>query len=201
MAYVDPNTVDSPKKRWQCSTVLINTGQGGWSAADGVFDERECLVLRWNGSDSDGSTGSPQSRGHPTWFVVPDELTHTIRREIDMLAKSNGIVICDIARPEGYHDGAFRIEATLGSQIIKKLERSELAFSLPDLPKRLCLPEQGYVRANEEGLLGSFIDGKWFGNLYSNGISETKNPVTVDAFRDAFIQNVTQAVQRAGLLK
>jgi len=201
MAYIDPNTVDSPKARWKCSKVLINTGQGGWSAAEGAFDERECLVMRWNGSDSDDSSGNPQSRGHPTWFVVPDELAGVIRREIKLLSRTNGIITCNIDRPDGYDEGAYRVEAVLNPEVKDALGGVELIFSLPDLPKRMCMPEKRYLRANENGLAGSFVDGKWLGDMYSNGISEDKNPVSVDAFRDAFIQNVIQAVQRAGLLK
>ena len=75
MAYVDPATVVSPKQIIKRVDVLYNTGQGrgSWSVARLIWDGEEKLGIRWNG-DEDSAMGNPQSRGLPTWFVVPDEL-------------------------------------------------------------------------------------------------------------------------------
>jgi hypothetical protein len=202
MTYIDPNTVFSPKDRWgQVFKVIYNTGQGGWSAAEGSWDDNPCLAMRWNGADGDQFIGNPQSRGHATWFVIPDDLAGAIRKQIELLEKSGGTVVCEITRPADYSEGAWRIEAQLSQHVLENLGNSDLTFSLPDLPKRMCIPEKKYVRAAANGLAGVFVEGKWFGDLYSNGIAEADNPVTVDAFRDAFIQNVNQTVQRAGLMR
>lgn len=74
MPYVDPNTVISPKKRWTLKKVIINTGQGGWSLARGIWDKGEVLAIRWNGSDDPNENGMPISFGYPVWFILPNGL-------------------------------------------------------------------------------------------------------------------------------
>jgi hypothetical protein len=200
MTYVDPNTVISPKSVWNLSKVLINTRQEGWSAAEGTWEGNPCLVIRWNGSDASIGLGNPQSRGHPTWFVIPKELEGVIRREIGLLKKTSGIVSCDISRPDGYDFGAWRIEASLGPHVCEKLGNSNLTFSIPELPKRKCAADKEYGQFLEMEFVGIFKSGKWLGHLYSNGVAEDKNPVTIEVFRDAFIQSVTQAVRLCKVL-
>ena len=41
----------------------------------------DVLAVRWNGKGGD-KLGSPQSRGRPTWFIVPEELEPAIRAVI-----------------------------------------------------------------------------------------------------------------------
>jgi hypothetical protein len=41
-----------------------------YSVAIGRWDKKLCLGMRWNGS-KDKRIGNPQSRGLPTWFIVP----------------------------------------------------------------------------------------------------------------------------------
>jgi hypothetical protein len=36
----------------------------------GRWDNRPVLAMRWNGNDNN-PIGNPQSRGLPTWFIVP----------------------------------------------------------------------------------------------------------------------------------
>jgi hypothetical protein len=174
MAYFDPIKVVSPKASWGLKAVIHNTGQGGWSAAEGEWDGTPCLAVRWNGSDTDEGVGNPQSRGYPTWFVVPDELRSAVRQEIDRLSET-GIVQCDINRPEEYELGAWRVVITLGPQVLYRLDGGLLVFSLPTLPNRMCHADKGYFRAIEGELRGCFQDGKWYGDVYSNGISENEN--------------------------
>lgn len=40
--------------------------------AIGRWDGEPVLAMRWNGTD-DNAIGNPQSRGLPTWFIVPSE--------------------------------------------------------------------------------------------------------------------------------
>ena len=73
MSFIDPKTVTSPKGHWLLLKVVVNTGDGGWSLARGEWDKRPVWASRWNGSDKYEGIGNPQSRGIPTWFVLPDE--------------------------------------------------------------------------------------------------------------------------------
>ena len=34
--------------------------------------------MRWNGDNDDNPIGNPQSRGLPTWFIVPDNYVEAI---------------------------------------------------------------------------------------------------------------------------
>lgn len=83
MAYMDPAKVVSPKANWTLIKVLRNgeiNGQGDDDAAlaIGHWDEGlgdgpyPVLAMRWNGRNKDKTgVGNPQSRGLPTWFIVP----------------------------------------------------------------------------------------------------------------------------------
>ena len=90
MSYVDPHKVTSPKDHWKRGTVLYN--KNGWSAAEGEWKEEETwekvLAIRWNGTGKRKGKGQPQSRGYPTWFIVPEEIEGALRREIARLKKS-----------------------------------------------------------------------------------------------------------------
>jgi hypothetical protein len=89
MAYVDPQTVVSPRSRVKSVDVLYNSGPGGWSVARLEYDNiPDRIGVRWNGSEEEGGIGNPQSRGMPTWFVVPDELSLTVREEAEELSNS-----------------------------------------------------------------------------------------------------------------
>jgi hypothetical protein len=37
-----------------------------------MWDGRPVLAMRWNGSSKEGGPGHPQSRGLPTWYILPD---------------------------------------------------------------------------------------------------------------------------------
>ena len=93
MSYVKPQNVDSPKSRWRLRRVLFDGGEGGWSAAEGQWDNNglwgEVLAIRWNGSGS-AEIGNPQSRGLATWFIVPEELEGALRDVIARLPKTKG---------------------------------------------------------------------------------------------------------------
>jgi hypothetical protein len=53
-----------------------------WTAATFNWYGNRVVGMRWNGH-AKGMIGNPQSRGNPTWFIVPDELADAILREIE----------------------------------------------------------------------------------------------------------------------
>lgn len=80
MAYTKPIEVTN-RKRWKWKNTLYDGGPGGWAAAEGIWDHRKRLALRWNGTD-EKPIGNPQSRAKASWFIVPDELEDSVRRTI-----------------------------------------------------------------------------------------------------------------------
>lgn len=82
MTYVDPKDVVSPKSHWRLLEVLYDGGPGEWSVAEGQWDHggkwSVVLAIRWNGHDT-AAIGNPQSRGLPTWFILPAALEEPVR--------------------------------------------------------------------------------------------------------------------------
>lgn len=78
MAVIDPKTVVSPKSSVRNVSVLWNGGAwdeadpdwSGWSLATLDWDGSPSVGVRWNGHPGDG-VGNPQSRGLPTWMILP----------------------------------------------------------------------------------------------------------------------------------
>jgi hypothetical protein len=79
MAYISPETVQSPKGRVADIDVLYDTGPtpASWSIAKLKWDDVDRIGIRWNGDD-DHLVGTPQSRGKATWFIVPPEIADTV---------------------------------------------------------------------------------------------------------------------------
>ena len=85
--YKKPGDVHSPKRRWQLFRVLFDGGDkeehsraaenSTVSLAIGRWDGRPVLAMRWNGT-KDSPNGNPQSRGLPTWFIIPDQHVQAI---------------------------------------------------------------------------------------------------------------------------
>ena len=100
MAYIDPNEVVSPKANWTLIKVLRNgevdgKGDGDAALAIGKWNNWDgdgpssVFALRWNGLKSEErGVGNPQSRGLPTWFIVPWWLNDTIMKS-DLIAASD----------------------------------------------------------------------------------------------------------------
>lgn len=91
MNYTDPKTVISPKTRWVLLEVLTDTGEHGHSISVGIWDKAKVLAIRWNGS-KENSLGNPQSRGIPTWFVLPEEYYDSILNTLPSNVKSKALV-------------------------------------------------------------------------------------------------------------
>src|SRR5271157_1774759 len=88
MAYIDPQTVLSPRNRVGSVDVLYNGGPGDWPVARLEYDGKERVGMRWNGKEEETGIGNPQSRGKPTWFVVPEQLSALVREEAEQLSNS-----------------------------------------------------------------------------------------------------------------
>jgi hypothetical protein len=79
---VNPEDVQSPKRNLVLVSVIVNkapsiNSEGGYSVALIRWDGEPRLAIRWN-STADSPIGNPQSRGLPTWFVIPDELRDSV---------------------------------------------------------------------------------------------------------------------------
>lgn len=92
MGYQDPMQVRSPKGAVTHLHVVYDGGEqtaehqwDGWSVAELEWYENPVLAIRWNGSTSRegiSEVGNPQSRGNPTWFILPKPLHEAIKTEL-----------------------------------------------------------------------------------------------------------------------
>lgn len=78
MTYQNPRHVDSPRRHWRLIDVLYNGGDNEASLVLGSWNGQPVLAARWNGTDEDGGIGNPQSRGLPTWFIIPAWLNDAV---------------------------------------------------------------------------------------------------------------------------
>jgi hypothetical protein len=106
MAYISPETVQSPKGRVADIDVLYDKGPSpqSWSIAKLKWDGMDAVGIRWNG-DSDHLVGTPQSRGKATWFIVPPEIVDTVVRAAAALKEEKNDVLL-----AGYRDMAADVE-------------------------------------------------------------------------------------------
>lgn len=87
MPYIDPEQALSPRGRVKDLQVIYNTGRtrGSWSVVTLKWDQQQRVGLRWNGEEGEEGKGQPQSRGNPTWFIVPEELSEEVLRAAQQL--------------------------------------------------------------------------------------------------------------------
>ena len=76
MAYLDHKLVLSPKGKVANIEVIIDKGKDSYALSILDWEGKRSVGVRWNGG-SDGSIGTPQSRGIPTWFILPDLIAET----------------------------------------------------------------------------------------------------------------------------
>lgn len=84
---VDPKEVTSPRSRLTGPIeVLENTGPGGYSIASFSWDRKPAVGMRWNGGDAKEGrdVGNPQSRGLPTWFILPAPLEQLVTANLPL---------------------------------------------------------------------------------------------------------------------
>ena len=65
-----PQDVTSPRDHWTLADVLLEDGGEDDALAVGYWDGEPVLAMRHN-NGLNNDIGSPQSRGLPTWFIVP----------------------------------------------------------------------------------------------------------------------------------
>lgn len=83
--YITPENVVSPKSCVSDITILRPGTAGDWSLAKLKWCGRERYAMRWNGDSTNNGIGNPQSRGVPTWFVLPDQVGSLIESSLNML--------------------------------------------------------------------------------------------------------------------
>jgi hypothetical protein len=100
MGYQNPSSVKSPKGAVTHLRVLYDGGEqtaasggwDGWSVAELEWREEPVIACRWNGSTNNGDVseiGNPQSRGNPTWFVLPKPLAGAIKAQLKSAPRRN----------------------------------------------------------------------------------------------------------------
>lgn len=83
--YIPPREVISPKRQWALINVLYDEGEYGVAVALGRWEGEPVLAMRWNGGTKN-PIGNPQSRGLPTWFIVPSQFREPILKKLQELA-------------------------------------------------------------------------------------------------------------------
>jgi hypothetical protein len=94
--YVTADKVTSPRQRWTLIRVLEfgdkeDSNGERVAISIGKWDDEPVLGMRWNGTKK-SPIGSPQSRGLPTWFIIPvrlqDAVIKTLSADNQKLAKA-----------------------------------------------------------------------------------------------------------------
>lgn len=94
MSYTPPGLVLSPKGRVEDLNVVYDGGEESWSLAKMKWDGDKAVGIRWNGGSDDKrfpGIGNPQSRGVPTWFILPDEVAQVTLALVRTLKKQDAI--------------------------------------------------------------------------------------------------------------
>ncbi len=78
--YINPSEVTSPRISISNLRPVCDAGEWEFSVAVLDWDHRPRIGVRWNGGTEEGrqTPGNPQSRGLPTWFVLPEEFNAAI---------------------------------------------------------------------------------------------------------------------------
>ena len=92
--YTPPSEVTSPRKSWALIAVLDEGSESQTALAVGLWDQKPVLAMRWNGN-AKNPIGHPQSRGLPTWFVIPEKYRDAVIQSAnlpgDKLALTKGL--------------------------------------------------------------------------------------------------------------
>ena len=80
--YITPDKVTSPRQKWALMRVLESGDKPDSNGhrvaiALGRWENQPVLAMRWNGSKG-SPIGTPQSRGLPTWFIIPKRLEEAV---------------------------------------------------------------------------------------------------------------------------
>ena len=80
--YIKPENVTSPRHSWTLTHVLEDGAKADShgervAISIGKWEDTPVLGMRWNGWKN-RPIGSPQSRGLPTWFIIPRRLQDAV---------------------------------------------------------------------------------------------------------------------------
>jgi hypothetical protein len=102
---VNPNTVLSPKQSVSNLCVIfdgglynVNDPWSGMSVAQLLWEGSPAVGIRWNGVLGE-NVGQPQSRGLPTWFILPDPLVGPVLDCIDQHVKGGNSASAEALPP------------------------------------------------------------------------------------------------------
>lgn len=105
------------------------------------------------------------------------------------IARLGDRIVVSISRPTGYELGAYRVFIKLRCPEEASYHGTPIPFPLPCWETRRLASDEEYravVGTPDKkefvkyDLGGAFINGEWRGHLYTNGIEEKKNPITID---------------------
>jgi hypothetical protein len=117
----------------------------------------------------------------------------------------NDRVVVQISRPEGYMFGAWRVVIKLRNPEDATWKGSAIPFNLPKFEKRNLTSDiefQSVVGVpNNENFVnyelgGTFIAGEWRGHLYTNGVEEQDNLMTIDQVQSKLVDYITKHLDR-----
>ncbi len=146
-SYIKPGDVHAPKRHWTLIHALFDGGEAtdsnpsSSSLAIGRWENRPALAMRWNGN-KENPIGNPQSRGLPTWFIIPEQYWKPILE----------------AEPYGFSDD----KITFARNFLE----SKRAYFFTRCPNPACRDYQNLVlcsyRTNELGdILEKIERGEW----------------------------------------
>ena len=73
--YIIPEDVLSPRDKVKNLEIIIKNDKEDYSIALLEYNGTECVGVRWNTTNEEkDNIGTPQSRGIPTWFILPKEI-------------------------------------------------------------------------------------------------------------------------------
>lgn len=93
MKYTKPENVKSPQNSLEVLRILCDKGEELYSIAELKWNGQKCYGIRWNVSQNEWNDkskqqeiktciGMPSSRGHSTWFILPEEMNEHIKHLI-----------------------------------------------------------------------------------------------------------------------
>lgn len=88
MSYIDPHNVTSPKHSVSDLQPIYDGGEDSFSVALLKWDGNPCIGIRWH--DVSPKPGNPQSRGLPTWFIMPKEFDLPILQTLQVSGMIGG---------------------------------------------------------------------------------------------------------------
>ncbi|ONX50553.1 hypothetical protein, partial [Burkholderia cenocepacia] len=156
---------------------------------------RELLTAKLTDGTWDGAMYVDQ------WRDAPDD-SRAIGSVKAALARAIGPAVdpwvqCSIFRPDGYVAGAWRVQVSLGAAARAERANSTLVFDLPRHSQRHFQVDKGFLfdlNPTDGVMKGVFVNDEWSGDVYSNGVDETKNEMPIGTLRAILIRNVIIAL-------